>query len=69
MNDLKNVLIAWLSSSTTFLTVFETKTVINIVSAIVLPALFFAIGKTVDVLLQIYLRNREDKKAKELQRP
>lgn len=45
----------------TFGTLFaalETRTLITIVSAIVLPIIFFAIGKTADVLLQIYLDKR-----------
>ena len=65
MNDLKNILIAWISTSPSILTAIETKTVITIVSAIILPILFFTIGKTVDVLLQIYFRNREDRRKKE----
>lgn len=65
MNDLKNILIAWISSSSSILTAIESKTVITIVSAIVLPILFFTIGKTIDVLLQIYFRNRAEKRQKE----
>ena len=29
------------------------------ISAIVLPVLFFTIGKTIDVLLQIYLKRKD----------
>ena len=58
MNDIKNILIAWISSSSSILTAFESKTIVTIISAIVLPILFFTIGKTIDVLLQIYFRNR-----------
>ncbi|MEO7673871.1 MAG: hypothetical protein ABIU09_07320 [Pyrinomonadaceae bacterium] len=65
MNDIKNILIAWISSSSSILTAIETTTVINVLSAIVLPLMFFTIGKTVDVLVQIYLRNRDDKRRKE----
>ena len=65
MNDIKNILIAWISSSSSILTAIESKTVITIVSAIVLPILFFTIGKTIDVLLQIYFRNRAEKRQKE----
>lgn len=61
MNDIKNILIAWISSSSSILTAFESKTIVTIISAIVLPILFFTIGKTIDVLLQIYFRNRADK--------
>lgn len=62
MNDIKNILIAWISSSSSILTAFESKTIVTIISAIVLPVLFFTIGKTIDVLLQIYFRNRTEKR-------
>ncbi len=65
MNDIKNILIAWISTSSSILTAIEAKTVVTIVSAIVLPILFFTIGKTVDVLVQIYFRNREERRQKE----
>lgn len=65
MNDFKNILIAWISSSSSILTAIEAKTVITIVSAIILPVLFFTIGKTIDVLLQIYFKNRDENRQKE----
>ena len=65
MNDIKNILIASISTSSSLLTAVETKTVITVLSAIVLPVLFFTIGKTVDVMLQIYFRNRDDRTKKE----
>ena len=65
MNDVKNILIAWISSSSSIMVAIETKTVITIVSAIVLPILFFTIGKTVDILLQIHFRSRDQKRQKE----
>lgn len=65
MNDLKNLLLAWASASSSVLTAIEAKTVITIVSAIILPIVFFAIGKTVDVLLQIHFRNRSRPNEKE----
>lgn len=61
MNDTKNILIAWLSSTTSVLAAIEYREVITIISAIVLPVLFFTIGKTVDVLVQVYLKDRERK--------
>jgi len=61
MNDTKNILIAWLSSTTSVLAAIEYRELITIVSAIVLPVLFFTIGKTVDVLVQVYLRDKEKK--------
>ncbi len=59
MQDLKNLAIAWVSSATSVFAAIEAKTVITVISAIVLPVIFFAIGKTVDVGLQIWLRKRD----------
>lgn len=59
MNDTKNILLAWASTATTIAAAIDTRTWITLISAIVLPIVFFAIGKTVDVLLQIHVRNRE----------
>lgn len=58
MNDTKNILIAWLSSTTSVMAAIEYRELITIVSAIVLPVLFFTIGKTVDVWVQVYLDRR-----------
>lgn len=62
MNDTKNILLAWASSTSTILAAFDTAAWISVISAILLPILFFAIGKTVDVILQIYLKRRDEKK-------
>ena len=59
MNDTKNILIAWLSSLSPILSAIETGAWITIVSAIVLPVTFFTLGKTIDVLLQIYFKRRD----------
>ena len=61
MNDTKNILIAWVSSISSVFAAVETRTLITIISAIVLPVVFFTVGKTTDVLLQIYFRRREDR--------
>lgn len=58
MNDLKNILLAYFSSLTSVLAAVETRTLITIISAIVLPILFFSIGKAIDVMLQIYLHRQ-----------
>lgn len=63
MNDTKNILLAWFSTASTILATLDTAW-ISVVSAIVLPIVFFAIGKTVDVLLQIYLRDRDARNKK-----
>ena len=64
MNDIKNIFIAWISTSTSLFAAIELKTVLSILSAVVLPVVFFSIGKTVDVLLQIYLKKREAERQK-----
>ncbi|MGI8812141.1 MAG: hypothetical protein ACR2IH_06385 [Pyrinomonadaceae bacterium] len=62
MNDIKNISLAWISTTTSICTAIESKTAITIVSAIVLPVIFFAVGKTVDVLLQIYFRRTAERR-------
>jgi hypothetical protein len=62
MNDIKNIFIAWISTSTSLFAAIELKTVLSILSAVVLPIVFFSIGKTVDVLVQIYLKRRADER-------
>ena len=59
MNDTKNILLAWISSLTSIFTAVETRELVTIVSAIVLPVMFFTIGKTIDVLLQVYLKRKD----------
>ncbi len=60
MNDIKNIFIAWISTSTSLFAAIELKTVLAIISAVVLPIVFFSIGKTVDVMLQIHMKRREE---------
>lgn len=62
MNDTKNILLAWISSLTSIITTIEAGTLISIVSAIVLPIMFFTLGKTIDVAVQIYLKRRAEKR-------
>lgn len=59
MNDTKNILIAWVSSLSSVFVAIEMRTWITIISAIVLPVVFFTLGKTVDIMLQIYFKRRE----------
>jgi hypothetical protein len=61
MNDFKNFLIAYFSTAPSLVAAVETRTLITLISAIVLPILFFTVGKTVDVILQIYLDKRRQK--------
>ncbi len=68
MHDFKNILLAWLSSVSAVFTAIEAKTFFTILSAIVLPTVFFALGKAVDVCLQIYLRREEQRRDAEERR-
>jgi len=61
MNDIKNFLIAYFSTASSFFAAIEARTVITILSAIVLPIMFFAVGKAIDVLVQVYLDRRRQK--------
>ena len=60
MNDTKNILLAWVSSLSSVFAAIEVQTWITTLSAIVLPIIFFAVGKTIDVFLQIYFKRRGD---------
>lgn len=62
-SDMKNLFLAGFCNTPAFLMAADTKTLITIISAIVLPILFFAIGKTVDVLLQIHFKRREQRRS------
>lgn len=61
MHDFKNIFLAWVSSITSISAAIESQTIVSIISAVVLPILFFSVGKTIDVLLQIYLRRERQK--------
>ena len=58
MHDYKNIFIAWTSTASSLLAAIEMKTLLTIVSAIVLPVIFFTIGKTIDVAVQVYFRRK-----------
>ncbi|MBK9155409.1 MAG: hypothetical protein IPM25_14550 [Chloracidobacterium sp.] len=58
MNDAKNIILAWLSAGSPLVMAFGTDTALTILSAVVLPVVLFAIGKSIDVALQIYLRRK-----------
>ena len=61
MNDLKNLTLAWVSSTSSVFAAVEAKTWVTVTSAVVLPIIFFALGKTVDVLVQVYLSGKSGK--------
>ena len=64
MSDTKNVLLAWASAGTALLSTISDG-LMPLVSAVVLPIVFFAVGKTVDVLLQLYIARRRKAKGDE----
>ena len=59
MHDIKNFWLAWVSTASSLFAAIEMKTVMTIVSAVVLPVIFFTIGKTVDVAVQVYFKRKE----------
>jgi len=63
MNDTRNIILAWISSLSSVFAAIEYRDVVMIVSAVVLPVIFFTIGKTVDVLVQIYLDRKRSSKS------
>lgn len=60
MTDFKNICLACFSSTTSIFAAIEAQTLITIISAIVLPVVFFCIGKAVDVLVQVRLSKRQE---------
>ena len=62
MSDTRNAVLAWASSITSAYAAIEFRDLITIISAIVLPVLFFSIGKTIDILLQLHLRRQVERK-------
>ncbi len=59
MNDTKNILLAWISSIASVFAAIEVQTWLTTLSAIVLPIIFFSVGKTIDVCLQIYFERKK----------
>ena len=59
MHDLKNILLAWVSAAPTFMAAVDGGNILTIVSAIILPTIFFLLGKGVDVAVQIYFREKK----------
>jgi len=62
MHDLKNILLAWVSSVSAIFTAIEGPRFFTILSAVVLPTMFFLLGKAVDVVVQFYFRLREERR-------
>ena len=58
MNDTKNILLAWISSISSLFAAIEYRDIIAITSALILPVVFFTVGKAVDIVLQVYLSRR-----------
>ena len=58
MHDLKNILLAWISAAPAFMAAVDGGSILTVISAIILPTIFFLLGKAVDVGVQVYFRNR-----------
>ncbi len=59
-SNVNNITISSLSGMPALFVAVESQTALSIASAVVLPVLFFILGKTADILLQIYLKKRSD---------
>ena len=59
MNDIKNIALAWVSAGSPLVAAVSSEPGLTILSAIILPLVLFAVGKTIDVLLQVHFRNRD----------
>jgi hypothetical protein len=57
MHDIKNILLAFYSYWIPVVMAID----ITVISAIVLPIVFFTVGKAIDIGLQIYFRSKESK--------
>ena len=55
MQDIKNILFAFYSYWLPVAMAID----VSVISAIVLPVVFFAVGKAIDIGLQIYFNNRQ----------
>jgi len=62
MSDTRNAFLAWVSSTASLFAAIETRDLITIISAIVLPVIFFTVGKTIDILLQVHFKKGADKR-------
>ena len=62
MTDLKNICLATFSSTTSIAAAIETQTLITIISAVILPIVFFCLGKAVDVIVQVRLKRMSDRR-------
>jgi hypothetical protein len=58
MTDFKNICLAGFASTTSIFAAIEMQNLITIVSAVILPILFFCIGKAVDVWVQVRLNEK-----------
>lgn len=56
MHDVKTFLLTTVPSVPAFLAALEDKSTITILTAFVMPICFFVVSKTVDVIVQVYLK-------------
>lgn len=63
-SNVNNITISSLSSVPAFFFATESQSYLSVVPAIVLPVIFFLLGKTADIVLQIYLKRRSERDSK-----
>ena len=54
-----------MSTITSIFAAIDTRDVLTIISAVVLPVIFFTVGKTVDVFVQIYVKKEKAERIKD----
>jgi uncharacterized lipoprotein YajG len=59
MSDFKSIILAMFPASPAILAAFDSPSTLTIVASIVLPCTFFVISKTIDVLIQLYIKRRD----------
>ena len=63
MNDIRNLTLAWACTTTCFAAAVETGALISVISSIILPVVFFALGKAIDLTARYYLTRRDRKRS------
>jgi hypothetical protein len=59
MDNLKSFVVSLVPSSPAIYFALESPTDIRIITSIVLPIVFFIVSKTVDVLVQVYFKQKQ----------
>jgi hypothetical protein len=64
-NDVKNLTLAAVSNGLALLLQVESETWMKIATAVILPVVFFIGGKGADIMLQLYLAKRKERRSQE----